>query len=30
VTGLGGELDDAGAHRADAEDADGADATLVH
>ena len=30
VTGLGGELDDAGAHRADAEDADGADAALVH
>src|SRR3990170_765635 len=30
VTGLGGELDDTGAHRADAEDADGADAPPVH
>jgi hypothetical protein len=29
VTGLSGELDDAGAHRTDAEYADGADAALV-
>jgi hypothetical protein len=28
VTGLGGELDDAGSHRADAENADGRD--VVH
>ncbi len=30
VTGLGGEPDDAGAHRADAEDADGLVVVSVH
>jgi hypothetical protein len=30
VPGLGGELDDAGTHRADAEDADSTDAVRAH
>jgi hypothetical protein len=30
VPGLGGELDDAGTHRANAEDADSMDAVRVH